>query len=162
MTSVTLNSPTHQWCADWQELIFSDASRHNLYCKDRRVLVRLYIGELFLLQCLIERTDVYRYGLGMLFDVRRNPTNSKFQGLLSTPRKLLNLKSSRFFNEFLEVYFIRKMLGHKLLWMYHSSSVHINVGFFHALPALRITLAIEHVWDYIKLRVAGTSRRHKV
>ncbi|GFV97644.1 transposable element Tc1 transposase [Trichonephila clavipes] len=43
------------WRADWQQVVFSDESRFNLWHHDGRIRVRLYAGELRILECIIER-----------------------------------------------------------------------------------------------------------
>ncbi|GFV14189.1 transposable element Tc1 transposase [Trichonephila clavipes] len=43
------------WRADWQQVIFSDKSRFNLWYHDGRTRVRLYAGELRIPECIIER-----------------------------------------------------------------------------------------------------------
>ncbi|GFV24961.1 transposable element Tc1 transposase [Trichonephila clavipes] len=41
--------------ADWQQVVFSDKSRFNLWHHDGRIRVRLYAGERRIPECIIER-----------------------------------------------------------------------------------------------------------
>ncbi|GFU30032.1 transposable element Tc1 transposase [Trichonephila clavipes] len=43
------------WRADWQQVVFSDKSRFNLWHHDGRIRVRLYAGERRIPECIIER-----------------------------------------------------------------------------------------------------------
>ncbi|GFU87232.1 transposable element Tc1 transposase [Trichonephila clavipes] len=43
------------WRADWQQVVFSDKSRFNLWHHDGRIRVRLYAGERCIPECIIER-----------------------------------------------------------------------------------------------------------
>ncbi|GFV84928.1 transposable element Tc1 transposase [Trichonephila clavipes] len=43
------------WRADWQQVVFSDKSRFNLWHHDGRIRVRCYAGERHILECIIER-----------------------------------------------------------------------------------------------------------
>ncbi|GFS99350.1 transposable element Tc1 transposase [Trichonephila clavipes] len=43
------------WRADWQQVVFSDKSRFNLWHHDGRTRVRLYAGERRIPECIIER-----------------------------------------------------------------------------------------------------------
>ncbi|GFT86884.1 transposable element Tc1 transposase [Trichonephila clavipes] len=43
------------WRADWQQVVFSDNSRFNLWHHDGRIRVRLYAGERRIPECIIER-----------------------------------------------------------------------------------------------------------
>ncbi|GFU02147.1 transposable element Tc1 transposase [Trichonephila clavipes] len=43
------------WRADWQQVVFSDKSRFNVWQNDGRIRVRLYAGERRILECIIER-----------------------------------------------------------------------------------------------------------
>ncbi|GFV16919.1 transposable element Tc1 transposase [Trichonephila clavipes] len=43
------------WSADWQQVVFSDKSRFNLWHHDGRIRVRLYAGERCIPECIIER-----------------------------------------------------------------------------------------------------------
>ncbi|GFY29402.1 transposable element Tc1 transposase [Trichonephila clavipes] len=43
------------WRADWQQVVFSDESRFNLWHHDGRIRVRLYAGERRIPECIIER-----------------------------------------------------------------------------------------------------------
>ncbi|GFV30928.1 transposable element Tc1 transposase [Trichonephila clavipes] len=43
------------WRADWQQVVFSDKSRFNLWHHDGRIRVRLYAGEMRIPECIIER-----------------------------------------------------------------------------------------------------------
>ncbi|GFV54056.1 transposable element Tc1 transposase [Trichonephila clavipes] len=55
------------WRADWQQVVFSDKSRFNLWHHDGRIRVRLYAGERRIPECIIERhigTNTRSYGLG--------------------------------------------------------------------------------------------------
>ncbi|GFV79946.1 transposable element Tc1 transposase [Trichonephila clavipes] len=42
------------WRADWQQVVFSDKSRFNLWHHDGRIRVRLYAGERRIPECIIE------------------------------------------------------------------------------------------------------------
>ncbi|GFV57029.1 transposable element Tcb2 transposase [Trichonephila clavipes] len=43
------------WRADWQQVVFSDESRFNLWHHDGRIRVRRYAGERHIPECIIER-----------------------------------------------------------------------------------------------------------
>ncbi|GFV38156.1 transposable element Tcb2 transposase [Trichonephila clavipes] len=43
------------WRADWQQVVFSDESRFNLWHHDGRIRVRRYAGERHISECIIER-----------------------------------------------------------------------------------------------------------
>ncbi|GFV38146.1 transposable element Tc1 transposase [Trichonephila clavipes] len=43
------------WRADWQQVVFSDKSRFNLWHYDGRIRVRRYAGERHISECIIER-----------------------------------------------------------------------------------------------------------
>ncbi|GFX92860.1 transposable element Tcb2 transposase [Trichonephila clavipes] len=43
------------WRADWQQIVFSDESRFNLWYHDGRIRVRRYAGEPHIPECIIER-----------------------------------------------------------------------------------------------------------
>ncbi|GFU01154.1 transposable element Tc1 transposase, partial [Trichonephila clavipes] len=43
------------WRTDWQQIVFSDKSRFNLWHHDGRIRVRLYAGERRIPECIIER-----------------------------------------------------------------------------------------------------------
>ncbi|GFU63488.1 transposable element Tc1 transposase [Trichonephila clavipes] len=43
------------WCADWQQVIFSDESLFNLWHYHGRIRVRRYAGERHIPECIIER-----------------------------------------------------------------------------------------------------------
>ncbi|GFW31396.1 transposable element Tc1 transposase [Trichonephila clavipes] len=43
------------WRADWQQVVFSDESRFNLWHHDGRIRVRRYAGERYIPECIIER-----------------------------------------------------------------------------------------------------------
>ncbi|GFW44209.1 transposable element Tc1 transposase [Trichonephila clavipes] len=43
------------WRADWQQVVFSDKSRFNLWHHDGRIRVRLYAGLRHISECIIER-----------------------------------------------------------------------------------------------------------
>ncbi|GFX94532.1 transposable element Tcb1 transposase [Trichonephila clavipes] len=47
--------PSRSWRANWQQVIFSDESRFNLWHRDGRIRVRRYAGERHIPECIIER-----------------------------------------------------------------------------------------------------------
>ncbi|GFV20858.1 transposable element Tc1 transposase [Trichonephila clavipes] len=83
------------WRADWQQVVFSDESRFNLWHHDGRIRVMRYAGEMHIPECIIERHS------------RRTPGvivwgATAYHGRSQLLRIVGNLNSTRYINEVLQ------------------------------------------------------------
>ncbi|GFS48326.1 transposable element Tc1 transposase [Trichonephila clavipes] len=83
------------WRADWQQVVFSDKSRFNLWHHDGRIRVRLYAGERRIPECIIERHSGRTPGVMVWGAIA-------YHGRSQLLRIVGNLNSTRYINEVLQ------------------------------------------------------------
>ncbi|GFW15964.1 transposable element Tcb2 transposase [Trichonephila clavipes] len=83
------------WRADWQQVVFSDKSRFNLWHHDGRIRVRRYAGERHIPECISERHSGRTPGVGVWGAIA-------YHGRSQLLRIVGNLNSTRYINEVLQ------------------------------------------------------------
>lgn len=83
------------WRADWQQVVFSDESRFNLWHNDGRIRVRRYAGERSLPECIVERHKGRTPGIMVWGAIA-------YHGRSQLVRIVGNLNHNRYISEVLE------------------------------------------------------------
>lgn len=151
------------WRADWQQVVFSDESRFNLWNHDGRIRVRRYAGERCLPQCVVERHSGRTPGVMVwgAISYHRRSQLLRIEG---------NLNSNRYVREVLEpevVPFLQGIPG--AVFQQDNARPHVARivrDFFSAQhiqllpwPAYSPDMSpIEHVWDMVGRRLARDPR----
>ncbi|GFT90109.1 transposable element Tc1 transposase [Trichonephila clavipes] len=92
------------WRADWQQVVFSDEPRFNLWHHDARIRVRCYAGERHIPECIIERHSLRTPGVMVCGTI-------VYHGRSQLLRILGNLNSTRYINEVLQPQAIHFLQG---------------------------------------------------
>ncbi|GFW90609.1 transposable element Tc1 transposase [Trichonephila clavipes] len=83
------------WHADWQQVVFSDESRFNLWHHDGRIRVRRYAGERHIPECIIELHSGRTLGVTVWGAIA-------YHGRSQLLQIVGNLNSTRYINEVLQ------------------------------------------------------------
>ncbi|GFW09903.1 transposable element Tc1 transposase [Trichonephila clavipes] len=147
------------WRADWQQVVFSDESRFNLWHHDGRIRVRRYAGERHIPECIIERHS------------RRTPGVMVWGAIAYHGRSQLlriagNLNSTRYINEVLQsqaIPFLQGLPG--AVFQQDNARPHVAKTVKSYLVSQQVQLLpwpayspdmspIEHEWDIVGRRLA--------
>lgn len=151
------------WRADWQQVVFSDESRFNLWHHDGRIRVRRYAGERYLPECIIERHSGRTPGVMVWGAI-------SYHGRSQLLRIVGNLNSNRYIGEVLEpevVPFLQGIPG--AIFQQDNARPHVarNVQDFFSAEHIQLLpwppyspdmSPIEHVWDFVGRRLARDPR----
>ncbi|GFV20545.1 transposable element Tcb1 transposase [Trichonephila clavipes] len=151
------------WHADWQQVVFSDKSRFNLWHHDGRIRVRLYAGERRIPECIIERHSGRTPGVMVWGAIA-------YHGRSQLLRIVGNLNSTRYINEVLQpqvIPFLQGLPG--AVFQQDNACPHVTKTVKSYLDSQQVQLLpwpvylpdmspIEHVWDVIGRRLARDLR----
>ncbi|GFV84116.1 transposable element Tcb2 transposase [Trichonephila clavipes] len=147
------------WRADWQQVVFSDESRFNLWPHDGRIRVMRYAGERHISECIIERHSRRTPGVMVWGSIA-------YHGRSQLLRIVGNLNSTRYINEVLQpqaIPFLQGLPG--AVFQQDNARPHVAKTVKSYLDSQKVQLLpwpayspdmspIEHVWDI----VGGASR----
>ncbi|GFV69990.1 transposable element Tc1 transposase [Trichonephila clavipes] len=146
------------WRSDWQQVVFSDESRFNLWHHDGRIRVMRYAGERHIPECNIERHSRRTPGVMVWGAIA-------YHGRSQLLRIVGNLNSTRYINEVLEpkaIPFLQGLPG--AVFQQDNARPHVAKTVKSYLDSQQVQLLswpayspdmspIEHVWD-----IVGASR----
>ena len=142
------------WRADWQQVVFSDESRFNLWYHDGRIRVRRYAGERHIPECIIERHSGRTPGVMVWGAIA-------YHGRSQLLRIVGNLNSTRYINEVLQpqaIPFLQGLPG--AVFQQDNARPHVARTVKSYLDSQQVQLLpwpayspdlspIEHVWDFV-------------
>ncbi|GFY03246.1 transposable element Tcb1 transposase [Trichonephila clavipes] len=142
------------WRADWQQVVFSDESRFNLWHHDGRIRVRRYVGERHIPECIIERHSGRTPGVMVWGAIA-------YHGRSQLLRIVGNLNSTRYINEVLQsqdIPFLQGLPG--AVFQQDNARPHVAKTVKSYLDSQQVQLLpwpayspdmspIEHVWDIV-------------
>ncbi|GFX13744.1 transposable element Tcb2 transposase [Trichonephila clavipes] len=142
------------WRADWQQVVFSDESRFNLWHHDGRIRVRRYAGERHIPESIIERHSGRTPGV-MVWDA------IAYHGRTQLLRIVGNLNSTRYINEVLQpqaIPFLQGLPGAE--FQQDNARPHVAKTVKSYLDSQQVQLLpwpayspdmspIEHVWNIV-------------
>ncbi|GFU64396.1 transposable element Tcb1 transposase [Trichonephila clavipes] len=151
------------WRADWQQVVFSDESRFNLWHHDDRIRVRCYAGERHIPECIIERHSGRTPGV-MVWGAIAYHGRSQLLQIVG------NLNSTRYINEVLQsqaIPFLQGLPG--AVFQQDNARPHVAKTVKSYLDSQQVQLLpwpayspdmspIEHVWDIVGRRLARDLR----
>ncbi|GFS79298.1 transposable element Tc1 transposase [Trichonephila clavipes] len=151
------------WRADWQQVVFSDESRFNLWHHVGRIHVRCYAGERHIPECIIKRHSRRTPGVMVWGAIA-------YHGRSQLLRIVGNLNCTRYINEVLQpraIPFLQGLPGA----VFQQDNVRPHVAKtvksyldsqqvqLHPWPAYSPDMSpIEHVWDIVGGRLARDLR----
>ncbi|GFV61600.1 transposable element Tcb1 transposase [Trichonephila clavipes] len=151
------------WRADWQQVIFSDESRFNLWHHDGRIRVMRYAGERHIPECNIERHSKRTPGVMVWGAIA-------YHGRSQLLRIVGNLNSTRYINEVLQpqaIPFLQGLPG--AVFQQDNARPHVAKTVKSYLDSQQVQLLswpayspdmspIEHMWDIVGGRLARDLR----
>lgn len=151
------------WRADWQQVVFSDESRFNLWYHDGRIRVRRYAGERHIPECIIERHSGRTPGVMVWGAIA-------YHGRSQLLRIVGNLNSTRYINEVLQpqaIPFLQGLPG--AVFQQDNARPHVARTVKSYLDSQQVQLLpwpayspdlspIEHVWDFVGRRLTRDPR----
>lgn len=152
-----------RWRADWQQVVFSDESRFNMWHHDGRIRVRRYAGERNIPECIIERHSGRTPGVMVWGAIA-------YHGRSQLLRIVGNLNSTRYINEVLQpqvIPFLQGLPG--AVFQQDNARPHVARTVMTYLDSQQVQLLpwpayspdmspIEHVWDIVGRRLARDPR----
>ncbi|GFV66471.1 transposable element Tcb2 transposase [Trichonephila clavipes] len=151
------------WRADWQQVVFSDEYRFNLWHHDGRIHVRHYSGERHIPECIIERHSRRAPGVMVWCAIA-------YHGRSQLLRIVGNLNSTRYINEVLQPQAIPFLQGlPEAVFQQDNARPHVAKTVKSYLDSQQVKLLpwpayspdkspIEHVWDIFGGRLARDLR----
>ncbi|GFT06549.1 transposable element Tc1 transposase [Trichonephila clavipes] len=151
------------WRADWQQVVFSDESRFNLWHHDGRIRVRRYAGERHIPECIIERHSGRTPGIMIWGAIA-------YHGRSQLLRIVGNLNSTRYINEVLQPQAIPFLQGlPEAVFQQDNAHPHLAKTVKSYLDSQQVQLLpwpayspdmspIEHVWDIVGRRLTRDIR----
>ncbi|GFV79435.1 transposable element Tcb2 transposase [Trichonephila clavipes] len=151
------------WRADWQQVVFSDESRFNLWHHDGRIRVRRYAGKRHIPECIIERYSGRTPGF-MVWGAIAYHERSQLLRIEG------NLNSTRYINEVLQPQAIPFLQGlPRAVFQQHNARPHVAKTVKSYLDSQQVQLLpwpayspdmppIEHVWDIVGRRLSRDLR----
>ncbi|GFV20845.1 transposable element Tcb2 transposase [Trichonephila clavipes] len=151
------------WRADWQQVLFSDESRFNLWHHDGRIRVRHYAGERHIQECIIECHSRRIPGVKVWGAIA-------YHGRSQLLRIVGNLNSTRYINEVLQpqaIPFLQGLPG--AVFQQDNARPHVAKTVKSYLDSQQVQLLpwpayspdmslIELVWDIVGERLARDLR----
>ncbi|GFS51491.1 transposable element Tcb2 transposase [Trichonephila clavipes] len=142
------------WRADWQQVVFSDESRFNLWHHDGRIRVKRYAGERHIPECIIERHSGRTPGVMVWGAI-------SYHGRSQLLQIMGNLNSTRYINEVLQpraIPFLQELPG--AVFQQDNARPHVAKTVKSYLDSQQVQLLpwtaylpdmspIEHVWDIV-------------
>ncbi|GFW71582.1 transposable element Tc3 transposase [Trichonephila clavipes] len=151
------------WRADWQQVVFSDESRFNLWHHDGRIGVRCYASERHIPECIMERHSRRTPGVMVWGAIA-------YHGRSQLLRIVGNLNSTRYINEVLQpqaIPFLQGLPG--AVFQQDNARPHVAKTVKSYLESQQVQIlpwpayspdmsSIEHVWDIVGGRFAHDLR----
>ncbi|GFX20071.1 transposable element Tcb1 transposase [Trichonephila clavipes] len=143
---------------DWQQVVFSDESRFNLWHHDSRIRVRRYAGERHIPECIIEHHSGRAPGVMVWGAIA-------YHGRSQLLRIVGNLISTRYINEVLQAQAIPFQQGLPgVVYQQDNARPHVAKTVKSYLDSQQVPLLpwpayspdmspIEHVWDIVRWRL---------